>query len=110
MKDPIPASPSYLQEPVPDTYPTYEPAPNDSSSSGYVSEGSWGGHIDGDIYGVSDEEQEGQRPAGVVSDREQEAQRPAGVLNEVLDEVLDGEQETPRPAGALQDDQDDQDD
>jgi hypothetical protein len=33
-----------------------------SSSGGYISEGSQGGHTDKDIYGVLDREQEAQRP------------------------------------------------
>jgi hypothetical protein len=62
LKEPIPTLSSYLQEPVHDNYPTYEPndglAFNSSSGSGYISKGSWGGHIEEDIYRVLDREQE----------------------------------------------------
>jgi hypothetical protein len=73
---PIPASSSYLQEPVLDNYPTYEP--NDSLQldgiGGYIGEGIWGGHIDKDIYGVSDGEQEARRPAGGQQDDQDDAE------------------------------------
>jgi hypothetical protein len=64
-KEPIPTLSSYLQEPVHDNYPTYKPndglAFDSGSSGGYISEGSWGGHIEEDIYRVSDREQEARR-------------------------------------------------
>jgi hypothetical protein len=72
----IPTSSPYLQEPVLDNYPTHKL--NDSRQldgiGGYIGEGSWGGHTDEDVYGVSDGEQEAQRPAVHQQDDQDDAE------------------------------------
>jgi hypothetical protein len=75
-KEPISAPSSYLQEPVLDNYPTHKPndSPQLDSIGGDMGEGSWGGHTDEDVYGVSDGEQEARRPAVGQQDNQDDAE------------------------------------
>jgi hypothetical protein len=69
-------STSSPQEPVLDSYAAHEPSdsPQLDGIGGDISEGSWSGHTNGDVYGVSDGEQEARRPAISQQDDQDEAE------------------------------------